>query len=370
LGCGTLDWADLFDHALGILAEEDDARVREHLASCEACRADGGALAILSGRLKSLGELTTLRGREAFAERTRSDARAAMGVPERPTRTSAAWRVAALTDSQRIRREAARRRAGLLRRLFLVGGSATALACALGLAYTLGFVDYAVDRWGAPVERALGVDLASWGLRPTPGGVAASARAASSRAELSALAPAIERLLRRELAPAVCRTEAAALLGFALVLAREAEPRRAEEQSDVRDLAELLASAVEAAGRASRENDPLTGEELECIRRARGLAEAGDRQGALAALDLLVTGRKTLGLYFAAQVAAQDPKGAERADKLFAAAAERAPVVWVELAWRRLRAGSHPASREALLRAPPGAFREAAERFFSRAGLR
>ena len=79
MGCGTLDWADLFDHVSELLSDEADAPLREHLASCDACRADSGELMVLSEEFWALGILTHVTGRETFADSTRSEVRELMG---------------------------------------------------------------------------------------------------------------------------------------------------------------------------------------------------------------------------------------------------------------------------------------------------
>ena len=103
MGCGKLEWADALDHALGILEEDPDARVREHLASCDACRSDSGEFLVLADALRAYGEATHVKGRESFADRTRAYVRNSFGSTRVHGQTSA-WRVANTGESQRQRR--------------------------------------------------------------------------------------------------------------------------------------------------------------------------------------------------------------------------------------------------------------------------
>ena len=98
MGCGKIEWSESLDHALGLLEAEPDAKVRDHMASCEACRSDSGEFLVLSEALRAYGEATSVQGRESFADRLRSTVRGSYGSTRVHAQT-AAWRVANTGES-------------------------------------------------------------------------------------------------------------------------------------------------------------------------------------------------------------------------------------------------------------------------------
>ncbi len=357
MGCGTLEWADMFDHVLGLLGEEEDARVREHLASCDPCRADNGELISLAEDMVALGEITSVGGRENFADRTRDDIRSAMGGSKVRSQTSA-WRVAHAAESQRLRRAAIRRRLTVAHTIRIALATVALFAAGLGLGYyALG--EYLVDRYGERIERLLSVDLADWRLRPSPEKVAARLSAAAQAGaaeegpspELRGMAGTIERLLRREFASSSSRAEALVRLEFAVSLARGGA---------VADAA-LAAAAVRAAAGAPAEARPPGGDELLLVRTARELWRAGELARAREALLLSTLEGEPLALYLSGVIAAEEEGLDEAASKL-ESAAEKLPAIWAEIAWRWLAEKKPERARLALEKTPPGPVKEAVRR--------
>lgn len=349
MGCGTLEWADMFDHVLGLLGEEEDARVREHLTSCDPCRADNGELISLAEQLRALGEITSVGGRESFADRTRGDVRGAMGGSKVRSQTSA-WRVAHAAESQRLRRAAIRRHLTVVRTIRIVLATVALFAAGLGLVYyALG--EYLVDRYGERIERLLSIDLADWNLRPSPERVAARAAEASSEDEFRGMAGPIERLLRREFASNTSRAGALVRLEFALSLARKGA---------VTDAA-LAAAEVRAAAGAPEEARPPAGDELLLVRKARELWRSGKVERAQEALLLSALEGEPLALYLSGAIAAEVGGFDEAAPKL-ASAAVKLPAVWAEIAWRWLGEKKPERARLALEKTPPGPVKDAVRR--------
>jgi hypothetical protein len=346
LGCGSIEWADAFDHATGLLEDEADAEVREHLAECDACRADGGELKVLADRLMALGEVSLVRGRESFADRARGDVRSTMGS-SRVHRQTSSWRVVHSGESQRMRRAAVRRRRSFMRgvRIVLSGMvlvvAATALAC-----YTFG--EYIVDRFGESVESVLGVNFAELGFRPAHENVAERAKGATSEEDLRALTGPLERLLRRELSSSECRAGALVYLELALTASREGGAPEAG----------FVASAVLAADSAGAGEDGPATEQIALARKARRLWRSGDPSRAQEILLLSTLTKSPLALYYSGAIAA-DGKDLDKAVERLAEAAERVPAVWADIAWRRLRAGESERARRALDRAPGGPVKDA-----------
>jgi hypothetical protein len=351
VGCGRHDWADLFDHVVGLVDEAEDAGVRDHLASCDACRADSGELMVLAESLRWLGEVTEIQGREAFADQTRSDVRGLMGET-RAVRATGAWR-AISSESQRLRRVKLRRRLAAARAAKVSVAVFVVLAVLIGLAFALGAVDYVVDRYGHQVESTLGVDLSSLGLRPGFEEVAELAAAGEGK-EKQEVTEAIERLQRREFATPRYRPQALLMLEFAATLSREGRP----------DQTRLVVALIEGASGAEEEPDGPSAEELRVVRKARDLWRAGEHEEALAMLDLLAAEGSPIAAYFCGAIM-DEIKEWKDAEPRFVSAAERHPCVWVEIAWRWLRRRSPERARVALDRAPAGAVREAAEEIVS-----
>jgi hypothetical protein len=352
MGCGTLDWAQSFDHVAGLLDEAEDGPVREHLASCEACRADSASLMVLVERLRSLGAVTALEGSDLFAERTLRDARAALGG-RGTTTTTGVWRVAT-AESQRRKRAALRRRLALARVLKIAAAVVVLLGAGVGLAFVLGGVDFIVDRFGAGIEGALGVDLSDWGLRPACAAVARSAREAESLDDLRALSRELERILRRELSGAHCRAEAVVRLEFALTLAR----RGAYEAKD------LVAALVEAARDVPAQEEALPTALLSVVRKARGLWRAGEAGAAREALVLPVSEGEAIALYYDGLAA--DRSVSEGVAPELVRAAEALRSVGAEVAWRLLQRDMPDEARRALAGAPAGPARDEAARLLAR----
>jgi hypothetical protein len=348
LGCGSIEWADAFDHATGLLEDEADAEVREHLVECDACRADGGELKVLADRLMALGEATFVRGREAFADRARGDVRSTMGSA-RVHRQTSSWRVVHSGESQRMRRATVRRRRSFMRGVKIVlsgvvlAVAATALAC-----YTLG--EYVVDRFGGSAEGVLGINFAELGLRPAHENVAGRAEKATSEEDLRALSGPLERLLRWEFSSSECRAGALVYLELALRASREGSPREAG----------FVASAVLAAGGTGEGEDAPAREQVVLARKARRVWRSGDPSRAQEILLLSTLAKSPLALYYSGAIAAGgDGKDLDDAVARLAEAAEKVPAVWADIAWRRMRAGETERARRALDRAPGGPVKDA-----------
>ncbi|MHC4248913.1 MAG: zf-HC2 domain-containing protein [Planctomycetota bacterium] len=345
MGCGKLEWADALDHALGLLDEGPDARVREHLASCDACRSDSGEFLVLADALRAYGEATSVKGRESFADRTRSEVRNSYGSTRIHGQT-AAWRVANTGESQRLRRAQLRRRSNFARALAKVACVALAIAAVMAvLCWFLGAT--VVDRHFGPVESALGIDLAAWGLRPGLGEIAERAEAAASTDDVRALARPVERLLAREFVSETRTAESVVLLELAHAVALEGAP------ADATVLAEAIRAADRREGRA-----PLAEPEALLARKARALWRSGDLQSATEALLLSTLEGSPLADYYRGVIAAAAGNAEAGAEKLEGAAA-KLPVVWAELAWRRSRSGETGSARVAVAKAPEGEFKEA-----------
>lgn len=347
MGCGSIEWADAFDHALGLLEEDVDAEVREHLAECDACRADAGEFKALADRLQALGEVTFLRGRESFADRTRGDVRSTLGA-SRVHRQTSSWRVAYTGESQRLRRVALRQRRNLMRAVRIAASSVILVLAVLALAcYALG--EYVIDRHGERIQHVFNLDFAELGLRPRHEVVAARARAAGSEEDLRALSGPVKRLLRWEFSSSACRAEALVHLELALTVSREGTAREAE----------LVASAVLAAGDEDAEGDRPAREQILLARKARSLWRSGNPSRAQEALLLSTLAKSPLALYYSGVIAAADEKGLEGAEPRLAEAAGKLPAVWAELAWWWLKAGKPTRARLALERAPSGPVKDA-----------
>jgi hypothetical protein len=356
LGCGKLEWADALDHALGLLDEKADARTRDHLASCDACRSDSGEFLVLANDLRAYGEATSIKGREAFADRTRSAVRSSFGG-NRVHGQTAAWRVANTGESQRVRRARLRRRSNLAHALGRVAAVMAIVAIALAIFCWL-FGAAVVDRYLEPVEGALGIDLAAWGARPEFGGVAERAGAARSGDDLRALARPIERLLAREFTSGARTAEAVVLLELAHAVALEGAP------SDKAILAAAIAEANEREGRA-----PLAEAEALLARRARGLWRSGDLKSASEALLLSTLEGSPLADFYRGVIAAAAGDSETGIAKL-EGAAKKLPAIWAELAWRRCRSGEYNPARVAVARAPAGALKDALRESLSAASTR
>ncbi len=366
MGCGTIDRADAFDHALGLLPEEDDARLREHLASCDACRADGGRLGALADRLKALGEVTTVPGREPFADRTRAEVRASMGGSRVQSQTSS-WRIVHSGQSRRLKRAATRRREGIARGIrTVVAVTGLVVAGAALVAYFFG--EFLVDRYGRPVERSLGADFVAWDLRPARGKVADLAARAASEAELRALVPPTDRLLLWEMSSDSPRAGVIVLLEFAASVARKGSAHDGP----------VLAAAIRAAGEAGPAPSvetagptPLAFTPEHCIlaRKAREAWRSGDAPRARELVLLLTLGGSPVAAYYSAVIAAEENGGAA-AEGEVATAAEAVPHAMSEIAWRRLRAGDPVRARAAVAKSPPGALKDAVLALVERRGTR
>lgn len=362
LGCGTLDWADLFDHVSELLSEEADAPVREHLASCDACRADAGELMTLSEGFWALGILTHVTGRETFADRARSNVREIMG-DKSAIRNTGAWRAISTAESQRMRRVRFRRKAAVKNGILMAIGAAVLLAAGVAMLFRFGVVDYLVDTWGPRIEDSLGTDLAEWGLRQTPAEVAELVRAAKDTDGMRELVLQVERLIRRELSSPSCRAEAALSLEFASALLRK-------EDVAARDLiaaAVLKAEAAEAGEGETKEGGPpgqVRPELRAVIRRARALRLGDDARTAQEVLLIPATSGEPLALYYFGLVLTGS-QGWEKVEPRFLETAARLPAVWNEIAWRRLRDKKPEAARKALEAAPEGDVRRALEALLS-----
>jgi hypothetical protein len=346
LGCGSIEWADAFDHATGLLEDEADAEVREHLAECDACRADGGELKVLADRLMALGEASLVRGREIFADRARGDVRSAMGS-SRVHRQTSSWRVVHSGESQRMRRAAVRRRRSFMRAVRIALSGVVLVVAAMALAcYTFG--EYLVDRFGGSAERLLGVNFAELGFRPAHKNVAERAGKATSEKDLRALSGPLERLLRWEFSSSECRAGALVYLELALTASSEGGPGEAG----------LIASAVLAADGTGAGEDGPAREQVVLARKARRLWRSGDPSGAQEILLLSTLAKSPLALYYSGVIAA-DGKDLDEAVARLAGAAEKVPAVWADITWRRLRAGESERARRALDRAPGGPVKDA-----------
>ena len=360
MGCGTLDWADLFDHVSELLSEEADAPVREHLASCDACRADAGELMTLSEGFWALGILTHVTGRETFADGARSNVREIMG-DKSAIRSTGAWRAITSAESQRMRRVRFRKKAAVRNAILTAIGAAVLLVAGVAMLLRFGVVAYLVDISGRGIEDALGTDLAEWGLRQTPAEVAELARAAKDTDGIRALLYPAERLIRRELASPSCRVDAVVGLEFAITLARR-------EGVAARDL--IAAAVLEAEETEAGKNETKEGEERPAppeqvraelrgvIRRARALRLADDLRTAQEVLLIPATSGDPLALYYFGLILTE-AKGWERGGPPFLEAAEQLPAVWNEIAWRRLRDKKPEAAGKALEAAPEGDVRKA-----------
>ncbi len=357
MGCGKLEWADTLDHALGLLDEKADARTRDHLASCDACRSDSGEFLVLANDLRAYGEATSVKGRETFADRTRSDVRGSFGS-NRVHGQTAAWRVANTGESQRLRRAQLRRRSNLAHALGKVAAVAGVIAVALAVFCWL-FGAVVVDRYFEPVEGALGIDLAAWGVRPQFEEVAERAEAARSGNDLRALARPVERLLSREFTSEARTAEAVVLLELAHTVALEGAP------SDKAILAAAIREANEREGRA-----PLAEAEALLARRARGLWRSGDLERAAEALLLSTLEGSPLADFYRGVIAAAPGGDSETGIARLEGAAAKLPEIWAELAWRRCTAGEYNPARVAVARAPAGVLKEALREFVSAASTR
>lgn len=345
MGCGKLEWADTLDHALGLLEEKPDARVREHMASCDACRSDSGEFLVLADALHAYGEVTKVKGRERFADSARSDVRNSYGGPRVHAQT-AAWRVANTGESQRLRRAEIRRRSNFSKTLGKVGIVLGVIAVVVAIfCFLLGAA--VVDRYCGPLEGALGVDFAAWGLRPDFGKIAGRAGVAQSADDLRALARPVERLLAREFVSETRTAEAIVLLELAHAVALQGAP------TDAPVLVAALKAADERKGRAAlAEADALL------ARKARGLWRSKDFEKATEVLLLSTLEGSPLADYYHGVITAAAGDAAAGNTKLEDAAA-KLPVVWAGLAWRRMRSGEIPAARVAIARATGGELKEA-----------
>jgi hypothetical protein len=340
MGCGTLDWSDLFDHVAELLNDEADAPVRDHLASCDACRADSGELMVLSEGLWALGILTHVTGRETFADRARLGVREAMG-DKSATRSTGMWRAMSSAESQRARRLQLRRRTAVRRAVAIALAAVALVAFGVFAFFRFGAAAYIVDTSGEGVEKSLGVDFADWGLRQKHEDVAALAREAKDTENVRALGGPVWRLLRRELASPSCRVRAAVFLEFAHTLTQE-ETIAARE---------LVAAAVLEAGEAEDEAEPMNPQLLGVVRKARSLWRAKRAAAAQEVLLVPVIDEEPLALYYSRLVLAES-EGWEKDSARFAQMVERVPAAWNETAWRRLRDGEPALARRALGRAP------------------
>jgi len=345
LGCGKLEWSDALDHALGLLEGGPDAKVREHIASCEACRSDSGEFLVLADALRAYGEVTSVKGRESFADRTRSAVRSAFGSTRIQAQT-AAWRVANTGESQRLRRAQLRKRGNLARMLRKVGVIAGAVVAVVVL-FCAFFGAAVVDRYCGSVERSLGIDLAAWGLRPSLGAVVERAGAVATADDLRALARPVERLLAREFVSGTRTAESIVLLELAHAVALEGAP------NDARVLALAVRAADEREGRAA-----LTEPHALLARKARNLWRSGELKKAAEALLLSTLEDSPLADYYRGVIAVAAGDKADGAAKLEAAAA-KLPVVWADTAWRRSRSGDMRGARVAVAKAPDGDLKEA-----------
>jgi hypothetical protein len=347
MGCGTLDWSDLFDHVAELLGDEADSAVREHLASCDACRADSGELMVLSEGFWALGILTHVTGREMFADRARLGVREAMG-DKSATRSTGMWRAMSSAESQRARRMQIRRRVAVRKAVAIALAAMALVTFGVFAFFRFGAAAYLVDTSGEGVEKSLGVDFADWGLRQKHEGVAALAREAKDTEDVRALGEPVWRLLRRELSSTSCRVRAAVLLEFAHTLTQE----------ETAAACELIAAAVVAAGAAEEESKPMSPQLLGVVRKARSLRRAKEVVAAQEVLLMPVINEEPLALYYARLVLA-DSEGWEEDRARFAQMVERVPEAWNEAAWRRLRDGEPALARRALARAPEGKVRQA-----------
>jgi len=345
VGCGKLEWSDALDHALGLLEEGPDAKVREHIASCEACRSDSGEFLVLADALRAYGEVTSVKGREGFADRTRSAVRSAFGSTRIQAQT-AAWRVANTGESQRLRRAQLRKRGNLAKALRKVAAIAGAVVAFVVL-FCVFFGAAVVDRYCGSLESSLGIDLAAWGLRPSFGDVAERADAVAAADDLRALARPVERLLAREFVSGTRTAESIVLLELALAVASQGAP------SDARILAAAVRAADDREGRAA-----LAGPHALLARKARDLWRSGDPEKAKEALLLSTLEDSPLADYYSGVIAVAARDAAGGAAKLEAAAA-KLPMVWADLAWRRIRSGDMRGARVAVAKAPGGDLKEA-----------
>jgi len=345
LGCGKLDWSDALDHALGLLEEAPDAKVREHLASCDACRSDSGELLVLADALRAYGGVTSVQGRESFADRTRSAVRSGFGSTRIQAQT-AAWRVANTGESQRLRRAQLRKRGNLTRMLRKVGVIAGAVVAIVVLFCAL-FGATVVDRYCGPLEGFLGIDLAAWGLRPSFEAVVERAGTVDTADDLRSLARPVERLLAREFVSGACTAESVVLLELAHAVALQGAP------SDARILALAVGAADEREGRVE-----LAERHALLARKARALWHSGKLEKAAESLLLSTLADSPLADYYRGVIAVAAGEKADGAAKL-AAAAAKLPVVWADTAWRRSRSGDMRGARVAVAKAPGGDLKEA-----------
>jgi hypothetical protein len=345
LGCGKLEWADTLDHALGLLEEKPDARVREHMASCDACRSDSGEFLVLADALHAYGEVTNVLGRERFADSTRSDVRNSYGGPRVHAQT-AAWRVANTGESQRLRRAEIRRRGNLSRTLGKMAAVLGVIAVIAAI-FCFFFGVTVVDRYGEPLEGALGIDLAVWGLRPGFAQITERAGAVASADDLLALERPVKRLLAREFVREARTAEAIVLLELAHAVTLQGAP------ADAPILMAALKAADMREGRAVlAEADALL------ARKARGLWRSKDFEEATEVLLLSTLGASPLADYYRGIVAIATGD-AEVGNAKLEGATTKLPVVWAGLAWRRMKSGDIPAARVAIARTPGGQLKDA-----------
>jgi hypothetical protein len=250
-----------------------------------------------------------------------------------------------ITESQRIRRIAVRRRNTLVRLVGVIFVVIAVPLVALAIAHFTGVIAFAVDRYGAGVEKSLGVNLAALGLRPEYAVVADRARAAEQTKVVSGLDGELARLVRRELSVEGCRAEAVAVLEFASALVKHGDASGAA----------AIAAAVEHAAAVGASGTPPSSDALSVIRSARALIRSGSSDRARERLDLLVTSGMDLACYYGALAGTGENGG----DDGYEAVALALPAVWIEVAWRRAVKGDAGGARTALSRAPGGALRDA-----------
>ena len=353
MGCGKLEWSSMFEHSMGILADAEDAPIRDHIQGCDACRADGAELLVITERLREFGAASEAPGREQFADRTRYDVRAAMGEG-RGTRATSSWRVTSgITESQRMRRIAVRRRNSIAKMVGVIVAAVATPVLIIVLAFATGAVELLVDGYGSSMEQALGVDFAGWGLRPTCEDVAKLADGASDAGSLSAARDQIERLVTWELSLRTCRMESVAALELALLLTEANDPKAAA----------AIAAAIRHAGGVAPRAEELNPDALTVVRRARSNVRAGDGHAARASLELLVVSGLDVAVYYDAIAG-----GALTNDysmKQFGKVIRSVPLVYLEVAVRGARAGKKGDVRDAVREAPAGALRDAVVTFLA-----
>jgi hypothetical protein len=343
----------MFEHSLGILSEAEDAPIRDHIQGCDACRADGAELLIITERLREFGVASDAPGREAFADRTRYDVRGAMG-DSRGSRATSSWRVTSgITESQRMRRMAVRRRNTIAKMVGVIVGAVVTPILVMVLAYATGLIDYTVDTYGNSIEALVGIDLAGWGFRPTYEDVAARAASTSDASGLAVVGEDIDRLLKWELGSPTCRMETVAALELASLLARN---------NDV-GARNAIAAAIRHGSAVAPRPEEINADALTVIKRARSSVMAGDAHGARAALELLVISGLDLALYYDAVAGCVLTNDASM--KQFGRAVADAPLVGLEVAVRNARTGNKRAAIDAMKSAPAGALRDAVATFLA-----